>query len=99
VTGSELKAGVSVSTETDTPAPTASSPARKQAVHESCPMPRLSSAARSRVRLSHPRVRLRGASKSRLSASGLVLTHQFDLIAPPLRGRRDIWRGAAECRA
>jgi hypothetical protein len=50
---------VSVSTETDTTATKGELPTREQSVHESCPTPSLSSAARRRVRLSHPRARLR----------------------------------------
>ncbi len=52
---------VSVSLETDTTATNRELPRRANStVHESCPVPRLSSAARRRVRLSRPRARSRG---------------------------------------
>jgi hypothetical protein len=50
---------VSVSIETDTTATNRELPTRKHPLHESCPMPSLSSAASRLVRLSRPRARLR----------------------------------------
>ena len=59
---------VSVSTETDTTATNRELPTREQSVHESCPVPCLSSAARHRVRLSHPPARLRRRGLPELGA-------------------------------